>query len=522
MELDPMIAVLALLSSLWVLWGQPDRAWGVKAALILTVIGWAYFYRPDQIGRFVLGPWLILLLLPMWLQFLTVYCARQEYWRLARPLAKLLSLLHPWSGHQKFSHTVDCTSRLYNQETVSLNNLECPDLRRMTEVLVAQQTWDWESYEYLQWMRRLESRTDTSQLAGRLMATAYLGRWDHFTAVCRSIMRSPSSEPALAGLQLRMSALLGDLTLVHLVLRTSGSMISYHNREFWLAVAEMNCGQTSEARQRFTKLMAHSWPARRSIITNHIGQDPLTPPNEFHSRRIDSIVRPLREMLLRDEQYAVLSGTGVIPFITWILMGLLIGVFLFEIPGGSANPDNLIRLGALIVPRDGSDGEWTRMLTCGWLHFGPIHLMFNVTGLWILGMYVERAWGHWGVLVLFSITLTLSGVLIPVVAGWFTRMDVPTTFLGASGGVMGLLGGLWGHLLIGRCRAVTPRIREQFSATTGFIVLQVVSDQLIPGVSIASHLIGLIGGIMIGVIVGLRRQEFRGSGSDDFADLLPI
>src|SRR5690606_35347638 len=57
------------------------------------------------------------------------------------------------------------------------------------------------------------------------------------------------------------------------------------------------------------------------------------------------------------------------------------------------DPDHLIDLGALIVPQSYTPGEWWRVLTAGFLHFGPLHLGLNLLGLLVLAPRLERAWG---------------------------------------------------------------------------------------------------------------------------------
>ncbi len=39
-------------------------------------------------------------------------------------------------------------------------------------------------------------------------------------------------------------------------------------------------------------------------------------------------------------------------------------------------------------------GEWWRLLTAAFQHFGPLHLLLNMYMLWILGMGTERSIGH--------------------------------------------------------------------------------------------------------------------------------
>ena len=62
-----------------------------------------------------------------------------------------------------------------------------------------------------------------------------------------------------------------------------------------------------------------------------------------------------------------------------------------------------------LVPGAVADGEWWRVLTGGFLHFGPIHLLFNMMALWVIGRDVEPALGRGRFLAVYLVSL-LGGV----------------------------------------------------------------------------------------------------------------
>lgn len=84
-----------------------------------------------------------------------------------------------------------------------------------------------------------------------------------------------------------------------------------------------------------------------------------------------------------------------------------------------------------------SDEPW-RMLTAIFLHAGLIHLGFNVLALATIGPRIEELYGRLTLLMLFVLTGTLAN-LGSVAAG----MD--GVGIGASGGIMGLVGAAAGH-----------------------------------------------------------------------------
>jgi rhomboid protease GluP len=145
--------------------------------------------------------------------------------------------------------------------------------------------------------------------------------------------------------------------------------------------------------------------------------------------------------------------------------------------------------------------EWWRPITAAFLHFGWPHFLMNLFGLLYLGGRLERAWGPWRTLVCYAAATGVSMSVTP----WLLEQS-PTTepqiLAGASGGIMGLLGGLLGHLLIGRLRRRTPQVARQLSLLLSFVVLQTMFDLSHEQVSYQAHLLGLGTGAFVGLIFG--------------------
>jgi membrane associated rhomboid family serine protease len=99
------------------------------------------------------------------------------------------------------------------------------------------------------------------------------------------------------------------------------------------------------------------------------------------------------------------------------------------------------------LQRDGAavqDGQWWRFVTSMFVHGGGWpHLLFNLLGIVLVGVGVERAYSWWRWLVIFMVAGAGAGVLqfvlFPGVAD-----------SGASGGLAGLIGALMLELFRGR------------------------------------------------------------------------
>ncbi|MBX3395853.1 MAG: rhomboid family intramembrane serine protease [Phycisphaerae bacterium] len=87
-----------------------------------------------------------------------------------------------------------------------------------------------------------------------------------------------------------------------------------------------------------------------------------------------------------------------------------------------------------------------RLLTFSYLHdqASLFHILFNMIGLYFLGMPLERRWGSLRLFVFYTVA-SLVGVSLYValsLIGWLPArvLGVPVSLIGASGGVLAMLG----------------------------------------------------------------------------------
>ena len=185
-----------------------------------------------------------------------------------------------------------------------------------------------------------------------------------------------------------------------------------------------------------------------------------------------------------------LSLTG--PYVTMTLIGLNVGIYLLELLlGGELNGTGnwIYEKGVLVVSAIDSngqmvgvaEGEWWRLLTSAFLHYGIIHLGMNMLVLWFIGPALEEYLGH-GRYALLYIVSGLAGA-----AGALVWSPNALT-VGASGAIWGIMG----------CALVLEarRIYVFGGQAMGLVVLNLVFTFLIPGISIGGHVGGLVGGAL--------------------------
>ena len=183
-----------------------------------------------------------------------------------------------------------------------------------------------------------------------------------------------------------------------------------------------------------------------------------------------------------------------------VLIVLNAVVFLVEISVGNLNDSEVLhRVGALESYAVVVQGEYWRLFTALFLHGGLTHLLFNVFALYILGPPLERSIGtiRFAVCYLMSGLASSAGVVGLTVLGFVQVAQL----VGASGGIMGIVG-TWAGFLLRHRHA--PQAKQRLANIVMIIVIQVAFDLSTPQVSMAAHLCGLIAGFFLGLVLAPR------------------
>jgi membrane associated rhomboid family serine protease len=175
------------------------------------------------------------------------------------------------------------------------------------------------------------------------------------------------------------------------------------------------------------------------------------------------------------------EGTGAI--VTKILVAMNVGIYLLELAAGgdiNGTGNRIFTEGALYGPAVAA-GDWWRLFTAPFLHYGPIHLAFNMLALWWFGSAVEATVGRGRYLLLYVV----SGLAGSAGALLFAPTSVT---VGASGAIFGIMGA---------ALVLEQQGTHVFGGgALGIIVLNLVFTFAVPGISIGGHLGGLAGGAL--------------------------
>jgi membrane associated rhomboid family serine protease len=135
-----------------------------------------------------------------------------------------------------------------------------------------------------------------------------------------------------------------------------------------------------------------------------------------------------------------------------------------------------------LTPAGVEHGEWWRLGTSAFLHYGPVHLALNMVSLYFAGSILEQVIGRWRFLLLYVVS-GLAGA-----AGALLWSPNAMT-AGASGAIFGILGALF----------VLERrgIISTGGQVAGLLVLNLIITFAYSSISRGGHIGGLIGGVAL-------------------------
>jgi membrane associated rhomboid family serine protease/Flp pilus assembly protein TadD len=156
-------------------------------------------------------------------------------------------------------------------------------------------------------------------------------------------------------------------------------------------------------------------------------------------------------------------------------------------------PDQAIKFGADFGPLT-FNGQWWRLVTSMFVHFGIIHIALNMWCLWNLGRAAEQLLGRFCYLLAYFATGIFGSIASiywhPQAAG-----------AGASGAIFGLAGVLVSFVYLKKTPAHLQINSKMLGSLGTFIAYNLVFGAAIPGISNAAHIGGLVMGLVVGALL---------------------
>lgn len=178
-----------------------------------------------------------------------------------------------------------------------------------------------------------------------------------------------------------------------------------------------------------------------------------------------------------------------------VIANILVFCGMVIVSGGKAlqspDIDLMINWGANYAPLS-FHGEWWRIFTSMFLHFGFMHIAFNMAALWNLGESAEQLYGTRRYINLY----VLSGLGGSCLSLLFNPGVVSA---GASGAIFGVYGALFAYFFARRKEMGSEAFRAGSKSATAFILVNVALG-LTFGFDNFAHAGGLITGFVCGLM----------------------
>jgi membrane associated rhomboid family serine protease len=165
------------------------------------------------------------------------------------------------------------------------------------------------------------------------------------------------------------------------------------------------------------------------------------------------------------------------PLVTYALMAVNIAVYILQM----AIP-RLVNRFSLIPGPVALWGQYERLLTSAFMHYGIVHILFNMYALYVLGPPLERHLGRLRFLTLYLLSALGGSVVVYL----FSGLNAATA--GASGAIFGLFGAT---LVAAR------KLRFDVRSLVVLIVINLVITFTVPGISWQGHIGGLVTGALV-------------------------
>jgi membrane associated rhomboid family serine protease len=190
------------------------------------------------------------------------------------------------------------------------------------------------------------------------------------------------------------------------------------------------------------------------------------------------------------------------PVVTQALIAINVIVFVAETASGASlggvgqgRVGTVYEHGALWGPLITQNHDYYRLLTSGFLHDGVLHILFNMVFLYFMGAMLEPAIGrlNFGVVYFVSLLAGSFGALL---------FEPQAVTVGASGACFGVLGAL---IVVAHYRGIS--IWQ--SGLAMILIINIVFDLSVSGISIGGHIAGAVAGAICGWLIielGERRR----------------
>jgi rhomboid protease GluP len=504
MELDWaltfIVAATALFSGAAALRMRAWRWLGVQLANV-AVLAAAWTFARAWVVPIVAPVWILTVIAPSLATTWSERLARAEKLRAAHVLARIAAALHPNAGTRlrvlvSAAQVAEQTNDAATLKPALAKLAAHPAGARLAKLIELRFEMRWQEVRDLV---EAEKPGEPIAFVFYLRALGELGLIEALARSAPAISTNAAFQAVEGQALLFLAAFGGDVDATDIVISVHHPSMPEEAKRLWRATARWSAGE--DVRAELEALAKSKRPRLAAVAKYRLDARPPALPDteEFRTgmRELSRVVGTL-ERSRAPRAYA--SATLAIALAN-------VYVFFREIPGGTTNGANLYALGSLYT--DGVTlASAYRLVTATLLHFGALHLVMNMLGLFVLGKRLEALVGRWRLLAIYVVSGVGANALAVVTTSMFHRE--PSNVVGASGCVMGIAGALLVRRIVLWRRRKTPMARREITWLVGLLVIQVVFDALTPLVAGSIHLFGA----GVGAIAGAAFGPFRPMQSD--------
>lgn len=148
-----------------------------------------------------------------------------------------------------------------------------------------------------------------------------------------------------------------------------------------------------------------------------------------------------------------------------------------------------------LVPPAVVHGEVYRLVTAAFLHYGLLHIAFNMFALYVIGPVVEAALGRWRYVLLYAASGLGGSILTVAFAAPYSQSA------GASGAIFGLFGAVY---------VLQRRMGQRTQTVLPVILINLVFTFTLSNISWEGHIGGLVTGTLLTLALVTTAQQPAG------------
>ncbi|QEN11899.1 rhomboid family intramembrane serine protease [Mycolicibacterium sp. ELW1] len=177
-----------------------------------------------------------------------------------------------------------------------------------------------------------------------------------------------------------------------------------------------------------------------------------------------------------------------LPYVTYALIAVNVVMFVLQMTSKDLQRE-------LVLWAPGvAGGEYFRLITSAFMHYGAMHLLFNMWALYVIGPPLEAWLGRLRFGALYGLSALGGSVLVYLLA------PIGAATAGASGAVFGLFGATF---------VVAKRLNLDVRWVVVLIGINLVLTFTVPSISWQGHVGGLITGSLIAAVYTYAPRERR-------------